>query len=363
MSQKRSFEDTHSVKKLCNRVSVLSNEHGENKEFSTRKRCSSVSYEQCSSYKKMKLQEIEDEVIVKREENTKQLTPTKNVEENIAHTSDKPRLLPALLLNGNLSSVIKIDEQKYNIYNTCAFDSIAIIISRAFVDNSAYTDFVDANSNSEFLNFCKSVAFIDSSENLNKQRVKMLRRIFNENSEAPNLKTINCECNVIKIICDLLKEYPSAKNHIRCSNNSCKNANTWRNSSTIILDVKELKDLKNLEGILKEYTKLRKYNCGRCTEKITAKRALSNHLFIETDQLKKTSQFTMADIPSEISVENYRFVLNGSVNFESGHYTSQVLRLKQNVWETHNDLRKYIKICTVPEKLIVNPHLVVYTKE
>ncbi|VVC26153.1 Hypothetical protein CINCED_3A022462 [Cinara cedri] len=234
---------SNSAKKLCNRVSVLPNEHGENKDFSfvyTRKRGSSVSDEQCSSNKKVKLQKLDDKVIVKRQGNTIKLTSTKSLEENTVQTSNKPRLLTALLLNGNLSPIINIDEQKYNIYNTCAFDSIATITSRAFLDNSVYTNFVDANSSSEFLNFCKSVAFRDSAHNLNLQRVKILRRIFNEDSGLSNLKIINCECNIMNVICDLFKEYPSAKDHIRCSNNSCKNSNTCRNNSTIILDVKKL---------------------------------------------------------------------------------------------------------------------------
>ncbi|VVC26368.1 Hypothetical protein CINCED_3A002251 [Cinara cedri] len=291
---------SHSVEKLCNRVSVLPNEHGENKDFSlvyTRKRGSSVSDEQCSSNKKVKLEEIDDKVIVKRRENTIKLTSKKNLEENTVRTSNKPRLLTALLLNGNLSSIVNIDEQKCNINNTCAFDSIATFISRAFLDNSAYTNFVDANSSSEFLNFCKSIAFRDSAHNLNLQPVKILKRIFNEDSGVSNLKINNCECNIMKVICDLFKEYPSAKDHIQCSNNSCKNTNTCRNNSTIILDVKKLEHLKNLEGTVKEYAKLRMYNCGRCSEKVVAKRVLSRYLFIETDQVERTSQFTIADFP------------------------------------------------------------------
>jgi len=186
---------------------------------------------------------------------------------------------------------------------------VAVIIARAFIDNDVYKHFVDESSD-EFLNFCKSVACGNSSKTIYKARVKLIRKIFNADDGVSGLKVINSECNVTFIIYKLLHEFPSAKEHIKCSNTNCKNANNLKNCCTIVLDTEKLLKISNLEGLLKTYTEERSYNCRQpsCNGIVSANRKLSHHIFIEMDQVVETNNFTMAHFPLELSVNNERYV-------------------------------------------------------
>lgn len=80
--------------------------------------------------------------------------------------------------------------------------------------------------------------------------------------------------------------------------------------STIILDTEKLQKISNLEGLLKIYTEERNYNCHQpsCNGIVSANKKLSNHIFIEMDQVVGTKHFTMSHFPIELSVNNERYV-------------------------------------------------------
>jgi len=187
---------------------------------------------------------------------------------------------------------------------------VAVIISRAYIDNDVYKHFVDESSD-QFLNFCKSVACGNAPKTIYKERVKLIRKIFNEDDGVSGLKVINCECNVTFIIYKLLQKFPSAKEHIKCSNTNCKYANNLKNCSTVVLDRKKLQKISNLEGLLKTYIEERTYDCRQpsCNGIVSASKQLSHHLFIKMDQVVGTKNFTMAHFPVELSLNNERYIL------------------------------------------------------
>jgi len=53
--------------------------------------------------------------------------------------------LNSLLLNGNMSTPLQINKNKFLIYNTCPFDSVAVIIAMAYTDIGSYKIFIDSN--------------------------------------------------------------------------------------------------------------------------------------------------------------------------------------------------------------------------
>lgn len=59
-----------------------------------------------------------------------------------------------MLLNGNITTPLQISKQKYLIFNTCPFDSIAVIISMAYIANTRYKGFIESKEN-DLLQFCK----------------------------------------------------------------------------------------------------------------------------------------------------------------------------------------------------------------
>ena len=52
-----------------------------------------------------------------------------------------------------------------------------------------------------------------------KERVKLIKKLFNEDDGVSGFEVINSECNVTFIVYKLLKEFPSAKDYIKCFNN------------------------------------------------------------------------------------------------------------------------------------------------
>lgn len=55
--------------------------------------------------------------------------------------------LNSLLINGNIITPLKISKQRYLLHNTCPFDSIAVIIAMAYIDNDQYKQFIDTEKN------------------------------------------------------------------------------------------------------------------------------------------------------------------------------------------------------------------------
>lgn len=52
-----------------------------------------------------------------------------------------------LFLNGNMTICLRVSNKIYIIHNTCPFDSVAAVITMAYIDYPQYRDFVDCNKN------------------------------------------------------------------------------------------------------------------------------------------------------------------------------------------------------------------------
>lgn len=52
-----------------------------------------------------------------------------------------------LLLNGNMTTCLRVSNKRYIIHNTCPFDAVAAVITMAYIDYPQYRDFVDCNKN------------------------------------------------------------------------------------------------------------------------------------------------------------------------------------------------------------------------
>jgi len=116
-----------------------------------------------------------------------------------------------LLLNGNTSNQCKIKKNVYmvRVTNTCAFDTIAVAIAVAFNDNNSYKQYINDSENL-FLQFSKDLAIQGPNKIIYKRRVDLLLMHFNKSEIYPKVQTINCECNVTKIIQSYLKDETSA---------------------------------------------------------------------------------------------------------------------------------------------------------
>lgn len=213
----------------------------------------------------------------------------------------------SLLLNGNSLTPVTIGENKYFINNTCPFDSVAVIIATAYIDNLNYKLFIDA-SNDKFLTFCKELTTNSTSGKTYVDRGILLKGIFPEHQGIDDVKLINSKCNVSFIITSLLKNAPSASEHIFCSNSTCTNDSKIISCPSIIVQLKE--GFESLEVDLHYYIMCQnKYKCIECNGIIKSFRDLHGHLFIETDVDGDQRQFKLNDFPLKVEINNIKLVL------------------------------------------------------
>jgi len=122
----------------------------------------------------------------KRQRFAKYMQANKEIEKLLNKRSMRSNL-NCVIKNGNDSSVIQYKKHRYLVNNTCAFDSVAIIIAKAYSDNTNYKTFIDS-INHQFLNFCKSLAISGSLKLLYKDRLMILQFIFKENCGVSGIK-------------------------------------------------------------------------------------------------------------------------------------------------------------------------------
>jgi len=211
--------------------------------------------------------------------------------------------LNSLLINGNITTPLKISKQRYLLHNTCPFDSIAVIITMAYIDNNQYKQFIDTEKN-ELLQFCKDLAIHGSSKMMYLKRLHILKNIFDESDGITNVKLIDARCNITYIISKLLKDVPSAIEELRCSNINCINAEKNLSSPTIILNF--CGGFNNMNTALNKYIQPITYLCTEenCDGTLTSTRFIQQHLFIETEIYANSRQFSLNEFPTEICL-NY----------------------------------------------------------
>lgn len=110
--------------------------------------------------------------------------------------------LNTFLVNGNKCTPIKILKNRFIIQNTCAFDSIAIIIVMAYYDNLSYKKYIDACEN-DLSNFCKNLAINGPSKEIYKLRATILKSIFEVSMGITGVSIIYATCNVSYIVSQL----------------------------------------------------------------------------------------------------------------------------------------------------------------
>jgi len=240
----------------------------------------------------------------KKQRITTYMDPVPEIE-NIMTQKTTRSNLNSLLINGNITTPLKISKQRYLLYNTCPFDSIVVIITMAYIDNDQYKQFIDTEKN-DFLQFCKDLIVHGSSKIMYLKRLHILKNIFDESDGITNVKVIDARCNITYIIARLLKDVPSAIEELRCSNIMCINAKKNLSSPTIILNFSEGFNRMNIA--LNKYIQPITYHCTEenCDGTLTSTRFVQKHLFIETEVYADSRQFSLNEFPTELCLNDCR---------------------------------------------------------
>lgn len=104
----------------------------------------------------------------KKKKSTKYMDSTPEIE-RILNKSLRSKY-QTLLINGNMKTPIKINKKRYLVSNTCAFDSVCIILAMAYTDSKYYQEYMKKSSN-ELLLFCEELAKNGPSSIIYKKRL------------------------------------------------------------------------------------------------------------------------------------------------------------------------------------------------
>lgn len=211
-----------------------------------------------------------------------------------------------LLLNGNMTTCLRVSNKRYIIHNTCPFDAVAAVITMAYIDYPQYRDYVDSKNNI-FFKFCKQLAINGTSKQTYIERLQILKNIFKEVDGVTEIKLIDARCNVLYLVTKLFVNAPSAVESVHCSNGNCPYFNIERNSATIIVRLEN--GILSLENSLLNYTLTNNTNCveGGCSGNVETTRIFQEHIFVETDSLGDNEQlFSLMDFPPTLLMHNIR---------------------------------------------------------
>lgn len=246
-----------------------------------------------------KLPKSKDRIIKKRFR--KYMDPNQDIERFLNKKSTRSNL-NSLIINGNIGTPLRMAKNKYLVLNTCPMDAVVAIIAMAYIDFQSYRNFIDSSEN-HMLNFSKNIALYGSTTNTYKERLIILKNIFNESKSISNLKIIDERCNESFIVTKLLKDVPSAIENIKCSDNNCINKHKQIANMTIILRYTH-NGFKDLQEALINYISLQTYDCAHCNGTISSTKILMDHIFIETDMYQEDSMFNLSEFPSEIKIND-----------------------------------------------------------
>lgn len=205
----------------------------------------------------------------------------------------------SLLLNGNLKTPLRINKTRYLIHNTCPFDSVVIIVAIAYIESDSYKEFVKEQKN-VFLEFCKNLAMGVPHFDVYKERLNILKEIFEEEQGITEIRVINAQCNVLFVCTSLLKNVPSTIEFINCQNIPACAVKQYV-CPTIILRLSN--GFESLENDLKNYSQEKFVECNECKNLALRKKEFGQHLIIETDYYSEKQSYTLSEFPTEVNVD------------------------------------------------------------
>lgn len=232
---------------------------------------------------------------------TKYMESTKEID-GILSSKCTRSTLNTLLINGNKKTPISISKKKFLIQNTCPFDAVSVLIAMAYTDIVLYKQFIDTKKN-DFLIFCKNLAQEGPTLNIYKNRVVLLRTIFQIDASIKDTNLIDARYNVTLMITGFLRNAPSSIQTVTCLNN----CHTSKVIHDPLISLKLTDKFNNLEEDIKTYTAEKTMNCTNCNGTKTTSRSLREHLFIEVDFFSGEISYELQEFPDYIDINKDRY--------------------------------------------------------
>lgn len=211
------------------------------------------------------------------------------------------------LINGSISTPIKIKNKTFIVNNTCAFDTIVSIVCIGFYDYPKYKNYIQ-NSENELFKFCKTIAIRGALKTEYIKRYELLNCYGLLEVSGKSVCGVQCfdaQCNIQ----NLLKQFKVTSIIKSSKCNKCPVKNNYievlsPNMQTIINDgfTRE-----SLENELNKYFLQNQEVCRMCSKDMKLQYKTEPNIFIEIDLMGYYGQenCTLASLPTNITMNGY----------------------------------------------------------
>lgn len=276
----------------------------------------------------------------------KYLTPFPDIE--FAHNRPSYKFVTPVLVNGTASRPIHIENQHIKLKNTCPFDSLAQCFLVGHMNYSTFKQYIDSLK-VPMAEFTKTFAKNGLLQKVYKKRAEVMMGI-----RRPKENVLNCAMNIGRLFEDLMKDAPSFKISLFCSNCIKKERSVTENVVNMPINLNPLYvgGLSNLqeaiEQYLEDYTRECKY-CGELKKKKISQ--VNGYLYFDIEALQRQlgalkighenhrNEFSLLEIPSDLEFDKHNFRLVGAIKFEPGlpvgHYRC-FMRTFTGHWQMQN---------------------------
>jgi len=128
-----------------------------------------------------------------------------------------------LIRNGNCMRPLRLqkDKKKYQIINTCAFDSVIQAMASAYLDSEEYSNSIDTNALCKTSKLASHLVKEGANRKFYEERIIVLRDYCKRNQLIGELTELDAQVNVAILIDKLFIDDPSIFQYHTCDNFKC----------------------------------------------------------------------------------------------------------------------------------------------
>lgn len=273
--------------------------------------------------------------------------------------SEKKQIMPIKLLrNGNVLQSVQINKHRYQLLNTCGFDTLVQILASSYCDSTVYNDYMKEVVNFPTSQLAMDIIHKNVTAAAYKKRAEILKSQFPSEKKG-GVTFVSCQSSISIMVENVFSENPTIIETSVCPEKNCPDP-TVTSKRYIITISEEQYPLNRLQEGVEDFLQTMPSYCKRKLEKDLRRKCkglrqrtcqiTSPHLLIEIISYSNNNlrQITLIpeDVPATISVEGKRFFLRGLVEYQNhgvvdsatdiGHYVAICCRDGQ--YEEYNDL-------------------------
>ncbi|KAL4089147.1 hypothetical protein QTP88_024215 [Uroleucon formosanum] len=290
-----------------------------------------------------------------------------------------------------------INNNKIELLNTCAFDTLVQLFACATTDSIQFGNYIfDDNKSGLFYELLRCITKNGVTNKVYDLRTNILYHIFPHDELLRSIVRVGCHCDIREIMINkVLNDVIMADEIHRCSNDQCQRIMKKVPVKCIPYSSRS-EDFGDLQVHIDDLIKPSSTLCAgfnNCEGIWTIETVLKSHVLIEVSNIPEDKLFykdakigeenlldvseavfgdvvcSLESIPIKITIMNEHFILRGAAVFIGnrsaartgiGHYVAVALR-NDGHWEDYDDFKH--KPVSIPKSTECGVQILLYTRE